>query len=450
MSEVKKQQGYRMISLREKVFFTILILVVYRLLAHIPLPFVNAEYMKAMIDKNTALSFFNALTGGSFEAMSWMALGVGPYITASIVLQLMSVVIPRLADLQKEGATGRQFIERLTLVLGGALGFLQAVVMTWGYGKQGLLVDYTWYTVLIPAVLMTLGVFVLSFAGQLITEKFFGNGISLILLTGIVATYFADANSLYTVLAKGRSMEMGVLLCSIACVVVFLLFGFSFYLNFCEKKIPVTYSQKLSTSYGTQKQTSVIPLKLLSGSVVPIIFASTILAIPGFIQSFTGKQIAWFAIFDSGQWFQADKPWASIGVVLYCLMIVWFSYYYNHLNLNEVELAQNLKKQGGYICGVRPGKETCDYLKSQLRAMAFLGSLGLCVIALIPVLIMNFLHIPRLAFLGTSIIITVSVLVETQSRFATEYDSFGWNHKRSVSMKRSVFGTTTKKKGGTK
>lgn len=450
MSMTKQGQGYRMVSLREKVIMTILILIGYRLLAHIPLPFVNGEYMKALIDTNSALSFFNALTGGSFESMSWMALGIGPYITASIVLQLMSVVIPRLADLQKEGATGRKVIERWTLILAGVLGFLQAIVMTWGYGKQGFLVDYTWYTVLVPAVLMTLGVFVLSYAGQIITEKFFGNGTSLILLTGIVASYFSDANTLFKVLTDGRSIEMSVLFCTIALVLVFALFGFSYYLNYCEKRIPVTYSQKLSTKYGTQTQTSVIPLKLLSGSVVPIIFASTILAIPGFIQSFTGSDIKWLAVFDSSKWFMSDMPWASVGVILYCLMIIWFSYYYNHLNLNEVELAQNLKKHGGYIYGVRPGKETSDYLKSQLRYIAFLGSLGLCVIALIPVLIMNFLHIPRLAFLGTSIIITVSVLVETYKRFTTEYDSFGWTRKRSMTTKRSVFGTGKMQKGGVK
>lgn len=443
---------YRMMSLRDKILATALILVAYRLLAHIPLPFVNAGYIHAMIDKNSALSFFNALTGGSFESMSLMALGVGPYITASIVLQLMSVVIPRLGDLQREGASGHQFMERLTLVLAGVLGFLQAIVMTWGYGKQGFLTDYNVVTVLVPAVLMTLGVFVLSFAGQMITEKFFGNGTSLILLTGIVASYLNDANVLVKALTRNRETTIGVVLCVVALVAVLLLFGFAYYLNECEKKIPVMYSQRLSNDYGGSTQTSVIPLKLLSGSVVPIIFASTLLAVPGFVQGFTGTDIKWLWVFDVSKWFQKDLLWPSVGVVLYCLLIIWFGYYYNHLNLNEVELARTLKKHGGYIHGVRPGKDTSNYLKNQLKYITFLGSLGLCVIALIPILVTNILHISRLAFLGTSIIITVSVISETVKRFHTEYDSYGWHTKRSVTSKqRSVFGTRTFiQKGGQK
>ena len=441
----------RMLSLRDKILYTVLILVGYRLLCHIPLPFVNAEYISALMDTNSSLTFFNAITGGGFETMSFMALGISPYITASIVLQLFGVVIPRLANMQREGSTGRQMMERLTMIVAAVLGFLQAIAMTWGYGKQGLLNEYTWYTVLVPAVLMTIGVFVLSFAGQYITKHYFGNGTSLILITGILASYFGDANTLVQALVQDNEVWQWILYCGFALLGIVLLFGFAFYLNYCEKRIPVTYSQRTAITDGAYAQTSVIPLKLLSGSVVPIIFASTLITLPALVQSFTGTDVKWLWIFDSRKWFHMDTWWASLGLIVYCGLIIWFSYYYNHLNLNEVELANQLKKRGGYIHGIRPGKPTSEYLKRQLRYMTFLGGLGLCVIAIVPSFVTALIGVPNLAFLGTSIIITVSVIVETQKRFQTEYQSYGFHHKKSDIQgvaDRSIFGSKIMVKSG--
>lgn len=445
---LKQKYGQkRMLSLRERILYTVLILVAFRLLAHVPLPFVNPDYITTMLNNNGSLTLFNTLTGGGFETMSLMALGITPYISASIIIQLLGVVIPRLADMQKEGATGRKTIEKISLVLSGVLGFVQAICMTWGYGKQGLLTSYHWYTVLVPALLMTLGVFVLSFAGQMITKHFFGNGISLILLVGILASYFSDANSLFVALTSGNKVILSVLYCVIAFIAVLALFWFSFYLNQCEKRIPVTYSQRVSAGGVARPQTSVIPLKLLSGSVVPIIFASSIITIPAIVQSFTGTDYKVLWIFNSSRWFQASAPWASVGVLLYCVMIIWFSYYYNSLNLNEVELANNLKKHGGYINGIRPGKPTSDYLKQQMKYMTFLGACGLCVIALVPNVVTALLNLSRLSFLGTSIIITVSVIGETKKTLLSEYNSYGLYTKQSsnLSSVRSVFGNGVRK-----
>lgn len=452
MLKLRHRKQTRMWTLRERLIFTVLILVGYRLLSHVPLPFVNPEYISSMLDGNGTLTFFNTLTGGGFEIMSLMALGITPYITASIILQLMGVVIPRLADMQREGATGRQTIERISIVLAAVLGFTQAVFMTWGYGKQGLLTTYTWYTVLIPAVLMTVGVFILSYAGQVITKHFFGNGTSLILLTGILASYLSDTNLLVDALIGQKHLWMDILFCVLAVIAVVALFWFTFYLNFCEKRIPVTYSQKVSTSGGMSRaNTSVIPLKLIAGSVVPIIFASSIITIPSIVQSFTGTDVKWLWIFNSSHWFSADAPWATAGVLLYCVMIVGFSYYYNHLNLNEVELANTLQKRGGYIYGIRPGRPTAAYLKQQLKYMTFLGGLGLCVIALVPNVLTSLLGVSRLSFLGTSIIITVSVIVDTRKRFMAEYDSYGMHTKMSRTLLaggRSLFGDENQKKAG--
>lgn len=437
----------KMLTLREKIIYTVLILIGFRFLAHIPLPFVNSSYISSMISGNGSLTFFNALTGGGFEDMSLMALGITPYISASIVVQLMGIVIPKLGEMQKDGATGQKQIKKINLILSAVLAFVQAICMTWRFGDSGLLTKYTWYTVLIPAVLMTIGVFVLAFAGQQIEKHFFGNGISLILLVGILASYFGDANSLYDAIKVTNSVSKTVLHVAIAVVAVIALLWFAYYLNYCEKDIKVTYTQKVAANGESGSHQAVIPLKLLSGSVVPIIFASSIITLPALIEGFTGSDIKWLWIFNSTKWFKADCPWASIGVVLYCIMIIGFSYYYNHLNLNEIELAQNLQRYGGFINGVRPGKSTAVYLKRQMKYMTFLGGLGLCVIAIVPTILTSMLNISRLSFLGTSIIITVSVIVESKAKFFAEYDAYGMYGELSVgsAASRSLFTGSTRK-----
>lgn len=443
----------RLLTLREKVLCTLFILLLFRLLAHVPLPFVNPEYISSLLDTNGSLTFFNALTGGGFESMSLMALGITPYISASIIIQLLGVVIPRLADMQKEGATGRKMIERISICLAVVLALVQSLCMTWGYGKSGLLTSYKWYTVLVPALLMTVGVFLLAFAGQMITKHFFGNGTSLILLAGILSSYFGDANMLYEVITSGKKLPVAVVLCVVALIAIVLLFWFTFYLNQCEKRISVTYSQKMAVNGGSHVQTSVIPLKLIPGSVVPIIFASSIITLPALVQSFTGTDVKWLWLFNSAKWFQKTAWWASFGALLYCLMIIGFSYYYNSLNLNEIEMANNLKKHGGFVHGIRPGKPTSDYIKKQMRYMTFIGALGLCVIAIVPNVITNVLGISRLSFLGTSIIITVSVICETKKKFLTDYQTRNlYMSRMSGSSKtqvrsRSVFGNGFQREG---
>lgn len=442
----------RVLTLREKVLGTLLILVLFRLLAHVPLSFVNPQYISTLLDTNGSLTFFNALTGGGFESMSLMALGITPYISASIIIQLLGVVIPRLADMQKEGATGRKTIEKISICMAVVLALIQSLCMTWGYGKRGLLTTYKWYTVLVPALLMTVGVFLLAFAGQMITKYFFGNGTSLILLTGILCSYFGDANTLYEVLTTGKKVPIAVLCCVSALIAILLLFWFTFYLNSCEKQILVTYSQKMSVNGGSHVQSSTIPLKLIPGSVVPIIFASTIITIPSLVQMFTKTDVKWLWIFNSAKWFQKTAPWASVGALIYCLMIIGFSYYYNSLNLNEIEIASNLKKHGGFVHGIRPGKPTSDYIKKQMRYMTFIGALGLCVIALVPNVLTSLLGITRLSFLGTSIIITVSVICETKKKFLVDFMTRNYYHKKSDGntykpKSRSVFGSGFQRKG---
>ena len=416
MSRRKKTK--RDLTFHQRVLGTLGLLFLYRLLSHVPLPFVNADVVQALISGDAGLKLFDMLTGGNLGNMSVVALGITPYITASILMQLLGVLIPSLAKMQREGSTGQKQYKRISLVLAVVLGGFQSVGMVYGYGKQGVLSDFTWYTVLIPAAIMVMGVFVLSYMGQYIDDHFFGNGISLLLACGILCSYVEDAIVLGTALTSGKTLSVSVLVCVLAALFVFFLFVFTTWLTVCEKRIPVTYATKLSG--GSLKQSGEIPLKLIGGSVVPIIFASSIITFPSLIQSFFGTDVKWLRMFDMNHWLNPKEPFASAGLGLYLLLIVWFSYYYQALNLNEQEIALQLKQRGGVIPGIRPGLSTEVYLQKQMRWLTLLGGLCLCVIAVLPLLVSKGIQVSSLSFFGTSIIITVSVIYETKERYVSE------------------------------
>lgn len=416
---MKKYGTRRVLTLNQRIFFTILILIGYRLLSHIPLPFVNQDYIQSLLDTNGSLNLLNTLTGGNLENMSVVAMGITPYITASIVLQLLGVVFPQLANLQKEGSVGQKKMKYITIITAVCLAAIQSVCMLIGYGRQGFLSEFKWYTVLIPSLIMIAGVFVLSYAGQFISDHLFGNGISLILVVGILASYLSDGNELFLVLTAGRTLPFKILFFVVALLLIFVLFGFTVWILACEKQIRVTYSGKMSV-YGRNASSNVIPLKLVGGSVVPVIFASSILTIPSLILSFVGKDIKFFDIFNINCWLDPNEPWASLGIIIYFGMIIGFSYYYQSLNLNEREIALNLKKNGGVINGVRPGKPTEEYLHRQMKYLTCIGGLALCIIAFVPICVNGFLHVQNLGFLGTSIIIVISVLIETGKKYKAD------------------------------
>lgn len=421
----------KQLSLFSKICFTVMLLIGYRLCSHIPLPFVNNEYISSLIAGNGSLGLLNTLTGGNLASMSIMALGITPYITASIVLQLLGVCFPVLSEMQKEGSTGQAKYKRITIVFAVILAMLQSLFMIIGYGQNGMLSVFTWYSVLIPAVIMTCSVFVLSFVGQYISDKLFGNGISLILVTGILCGYLLDGQMLITVLTSSKTMIQRVLSVVGAVVVIVLLFMFTVWLNYCEKKIHITYSGKVASS-SSFKYDSVIPLKLIGGSVVPVIFASSLLTLPSFVQSFTKSDIKWLHIFDMSYWLLPSEWWASFGLIVYFVMIIVFSYYYQHLNLNEKEIAVNLKKFGGTVDGIRPGKATEVYLHNQMKYLTLLGSIGLCIVAFVPIVCMRILGISNLSFFGTSVIIVVSVIADTFKQYDAEKHASIYNRKYNV------------------
>lgn len=408
----------RNLTLRQKIAGTLLLLLIYRLLSHVPLPFIDSTYMKALVSGNGSLGLLNMLTGGNLGNMSIMALGITPYITASIIVQLMGVLLPILSKMQKEGPDGQRRYKRVIMILAVILAFIESLGILIGYRRQGILTNTAWYAVLIPAIIMMAGAFLLAFMGQYMEKHFFGNGTSLILVTGILASYVGDALSLGTVLTAGKSLPIAIVSISAAIICVVLLFLFTTFISVSGKDISVTYSAKVSGQSAAQH--SSIPLKLIGGGVVPIIFASTIITFPSLIQSFTGTDAKWLHLFNMNYWLNIDEPIASVGLILYLAMIIGFSYYYQALNLNEKELAEKLKKNGGVIPGIRPGIPTEQYLKRQMKWLIALGGICLCIVAIVPMLVSGTLGVANLSFLGTSIIITVTVLDETLRKYESE------------------------------
>ena len=405
--------GKRVLSLKQKLLGTGLILIFYRLFAAMPLPYVDSAYRGG-----TAFGFLSLLSGGSLETMSLMALGIGPYITASIVIQLLGIAIPSLGDLKKD-ADGREKLKKITIGVSILLALIEALGMMTGMKNNGYLISASMAAVLIPAVLLMLGSCALSLAAWLIDERFFGNGTSLILSAGILSHYVSDGALLAAVISYGKKTGFAVLFLITAAALLFVLFLYTVLINSCEKRLPVAYSAKLGASKFTGGNRNHIPLKLLTGGVMPVIFASTLVSLPSLIGMLSGKDFMWLSFFDMGMWLKAPW-WPSAGFVLYLGLILIFGYVCQIFYQNPAELAENLKKSGASIPGVRPGKPTADYLAGQMKWLTLLGGLCLCVTAAVPVVISAGTGLSGLSFLGTSILIVVGTVKDTFDAYRTE------------------------------
>lgn len=392
-----------------------------RFLAAIPTPGVNTSYFNTLLSLYSSLGFLNVMTGNGLENLSLMTLSITPYITASINIQLLGLVFKRIEELSKSNISDdRKKIEIATYVMGGAVGFIEAIMMAWGYGSQGLLIDYKWYWVLLVALIWTAFSVIASLLGKLISDKGIGNGVSLILLTNILVSYPSDVQTLASVFVIGKKIPFNIIATVILVFVVFALFAFTYVLQTAEKQIPVNYPGK-GNSVSQGKHTSNIPIKLCPGGVVPIIFASTILTLPVLIvTSFGGTENAILKFTDSSYWFNMKTPWYSLGYLVYALMIFGFSYYYTNITVNPIEIANKIKKAGGNISGIRAGKTTADYLKARMHNMVAIGAICLIIIATVPSVLVGVWNVSGISFLGTSIIITVGVITDTIKQIKTE------------------------------
>ncbi len=413
------RNAFKIKDIRTKILYTFMMLIIIRIGSNLKIPGVNPEFLREFFEQNSsALGFFSAITGGSFEQMSILALSISPYITSSIIMQLMTIAIPKLEEMQREGEDGRKKIMEFTRYLTVALALIQSIAMAVGFGRQGLLLNYSFKSVVVVVCTMTAGSAFLMWIGERITEKGVGNGISMVLLFNIISSLPSDLGILYSKFMAGKSIALQVLIGVIIVACILAMIVFVLLLQDATRKIPVQYSAKTQGRRLVGGQSSNIPLKVNTAGVIPVIFASSLMSFPVVISQFFAVDQASIggkilASLNASNWFVPERPLYSIGAVVYIVLIILFAYFYTSITFNPLEVADNLKKQGGFIPGIRPGKPTSDYLNNILNYIIIIGAAGLTIVAVIPLIISGVFSVSQLSFTGTSLIIIVGVILET-------------------------------------
>ena len=414
-------------QLRKKLLFTTLILIVVRFGSQLPIPEIDSAQISAYLKSTLGDSFslLNSFTGGSFMQMSVFALSVTPYITSSIIMQLMTIVIPALEEMQKDGEDGRKRMAKITRYVTVVLAIIEGAGLAIGFANQGALgTDYTTFTIVTMIIALTAGAVLVMWLGERITESGIGNGISIILLVNIVSGMPGDFTSLYNQFMKGKQIGPALIAGCVIVGVVLAVVVFVIVLSDAERHIPVQYSKKMQGRKLVGGQQSKIPLKVNTAGVIPIIFASSIMQFPIMLQNvlkyenngFIGKALT---SLNSSTWFDASHPKRSIGLLIYIVLVVLFAYFYTSITFNPLEISNNMKKQGGFIPGIRPGKPTVDYLNKILKYIIFIGAAGLTIVAVVP-FFFNGVFGASVSFGGTSIIIVVGVILETIKKIQSQ------------------------------
>ena len=413
------KNAFKMRELRKKILFTLAMLVVIRLGSQLPVPGVDRSYFANWFAAQTgdAFNFFDAFTGGSFENMSLFALNITPYITSSIIIQLLTIAIPKLEEMQKDGEEGRKKLTAITRYVTVGLALIQSAAMAIGFGGSGLLEEYNALNVITVIAALTAGSAFLMWIGERITENGVGNGISIVLVINIISRLPQDFTSLFHQFVAGKPIATAVLAVVIILAVVVAMVILVIILNDATRKIPVQYAKKVQGRKMVGGQSSNIPLKVNTAGVIPVIFASSIMQFPVIICSLLGYSGTgvWRHILNglsSNNWCNPTQPVYSIGLVIYIALVIFFAYFYTSITFNPIEVANNMKKQGGFIPGIRPGKPTSDYLNKILNYVIFIGACGLTVACVIP-FFFNGIFGASVSFGGTSLIIIVSVILET-------------------------------------
>jgi preprotein translocase subunit SecY len=417
------RDAFKVKDLRKKLFFTFLCLVVVRIGSQIPAPGINQELVSSWLS-NMNLGFFDALTGGSFTSMSILALNISPYITSSIIMQLLTIAIPKLAEMQKDGESGRKKIAEISRYLTIALSLIESAAMAIGFSNQGYTNDSKITTIIVIIVCLTAGSAFLMWLGENITEYGVGNGISIILTINIIAKLPSDFTNLFDVFViNADSLVNSIIAAIIIIAIVVVTVVLIVILQDAERRIKVNYSRKLlggSRNY--------ILLKVNTSGVIPVIFAISLLQFPIIISSFFSVKAAtgpsasvWQKILylcTDSNWFNFEsfnEFKYTLGVVIYIALVYFFAYFYTSITFNPVEIADNLKKQGAVIPGVKPGHSTVEKLTSIVNRIIFIGASMLCVVALIPIFFTGVFN-ASISFGGTSLIIVVGVTLETMKQ----------------------------------
>ena len=413
------KNAFKVKDVKERIVFTLLILMIVRLGAQLPIPGVSRDVFTAWFESQTsgAFNFFDQMTGGSFTQMSVFALSITPYITSSIIIQLLTIAIPALEEMQKEGEEGRKKIQKYSRILTVALAAIQGLAMGIGFSRSGYLANGSALEVIMVAAALTGGSCIVMWLGEMVTEKGIGNGISIILLINIISTIPNDFALLYNRFMNGQSLPIALIAGVIILAVILFIVVFVIYLQDGERRIPVQYSKKVVGRKMVGGSSSSIPMKVNTAGVMPIIFASSIMSLPSIVVAIVGKTPTGIAgeiinVLTTSNWLNPAKPVYSIGLLIYIFLVVFFAYFYTSISFNPIEIADNMRKQGGFVPGIRPGKPTSDYLNKILNKMVFIGAVGLLVVAIIPMIASGVFGV-NVSFGGTSLIIIAGVVLET-------------------------------------
>ena len=408
---------FRVKEMRRKLLYVFWMILVIRIGSQMPIPGVDSDVFKRWFQSNTgdAFNFFDAFTGGSFESMSVFALNITPYITSSIIIQLLTIAIPALEEMHRDGEEGRKKMTAITRYVTVGLALFESVAMTIGFARGNI----------IAVASLTAGSAMLMWIGERITEKGVGNGISIVLAVNIISRIPSDMTTLYENFIKGKTIAKGMLAGLIIFAIILVVVVFVLILNGAERRIPVQYSRKMVGRKMMGGQSTNIPLKVNTAGVIPIIFASSIMSFPGVIAQFAGKANGTgigseiLRGLSSSNWCNPKQIQYSWGLLLYMVLCVFFAYFYTSITFNPLEVADNIKKQGGFIPGIRPGKATSDYLTKMLSYIIFIGAVGLIIVAVIP-FFFNGVFGANVSFGGTSIIIVVGVVLETLKQIESQ------------------------------
>ena len=411
---------FKVKEMRRKLLYLIWMIFVIRIGSQLPVPGVDSDFFKQWFESNTgdAFNFFDAFTGGSFTQMSIFALNITPYITSSIIIQLLTIAIPALEEMQRDGEEGRKKLTAITRYVTVGLALFESIAMAIGFGRQGMIPNMSFLKGIVVVASLTAGSAMLMWLGERITEKGIGNGISIVLTINIVSRIPSDMSLLYENFVNGKTIAKGMLAACIIAVIILFVVVLVLILNGAERRIPVQYSRKMVGRKMMGGQSTNIPLKVNTAGVIPVIFASSIMSFPSIIAQFAGKGNGTgigseiLRGLSSNNWCNPSQIQYSWGLIVYVVLCVFFAYFYTSITFNPLEVADNIKKQGGFIPGIRPGKPTSDYLTKILNYIIFIGAVGLVIVAVIP-FFFNGVFGADVSFGGTSIIIIVGVILET-------------------------------------
>jgi preprotein translocase subunit SecY len=400
------RNAFKIPELRKRILFTLAVLAIYRLGAHIPAPGVDVAALQKLFERGGLLGFFDLFSGGALSQFAIFALGIMPYITSSIIMQLLTVVIPKLEEWAKEGELGQRKITQITRYLTLGLALTQSTALTYFFRGQGVIPNFSILNRTLIILSLTTGTVLIMWLGELITQHGIGNGMSLLIFTSIISRFPVD-------LVKSFQIANPIII-AISVVIIVGVIAAIVMIERGQRRIPVQYAKRVVGRKMYGGQSTYIPLKINQAGVIPIIFASSVLLFPGTIAQFFRGQVfeAISRALDPGSW---------LYLTMYGLLIIFFTYFYTAISFNPLDISDNMKKYGGFIPGVRPGQPTALYLNKILARITLPGAVFLAVIAILPTILMGTLNVPFLReFGGTSVLIVVGVALETVSQLESQ------------------------------